>query len=328
MQCIRFLLLILSLLPVIPAAAASGSYDKPLAKAYALLAAQDYAHAYSAFQRYGDHNPLAQFSLGLFHQNGWGRPVNADLACSWFIKAAKGKIPTALHYAGDCLMRQPDAPGHATAALADYLAAADNGHLISLCSAAEFYIRGRYVARDVAQGLALCTRAALANSPPAMLRLATYLHHDADVPSDLAAARRWYQLAAARQQTEARYQLAIMQSQGDGGPVEVEAAMVAMESLASDGYLPAYLPTAVLYAHLPPDDDTGLASPAQLAKVYLWSSAAKARLAQPAQQAQADQLLTAVLAAMPAEWRPELDRKVAAHLAKFAVPRTAAAPGA
>src|SRR5450830_36619 len=180
MPCIRFLLLILTLLSAIPAAAASSSYDKPLGKAYALLAVQDYAHAYSAFQRYGDRNPLAQFSLGLFHQNGWGRPVNADIACNWFLKAAQGKIPTALHYAGDCLMRQPDAPGHATAALADYLAAADNGHLISLCSAAEFYIRGRYVARDVAQGLALCTRAALASSPPAMLRLATYLHHDAD----------------------------------------------------------------------------------------------------------------------------------------------------
>jgi TPR repeat protein len=329
MQFIRFFVLFLILLPASLQAAAAPNYAQPLASAYALLAKQDYPRAYQAFLRHGGSNPLAQFSLGQFHQNGWGRPVDANAACAWFAKAAKGKIPTALHYAGDCLMRMPDAPGNATAALDSYLAAAANGHLISLCSAAEFYIRGRYVARDAARGVALCASAAQADSPPAMLRLANYLASDSDVPPDLPAARHWYQLAAGHRLAEARYQLAIMQSQGDGGPAEVESALAGMEALASEGYLPAYLPTALLYAHLPPDPDTGAASAAQLAKVYLWSSAAKARLDQPALQAQAEQLLAAVLAAMPPEWRPELDRKVADHLAKFAIPRAAGAlPGA
>lgn len=315
----------LALLAAPSRAATSSDYATPLRSAYTLLDQRDYVRAYTAFQRLSGKNPLAQFTLGLFHQNGWGRPVDADAACAWFARAAQGKIPTALHYAGDCLMRTPDAPGHASAALANYLAAADNGHLISLCAAAEFYIRGRYVTKDAAQGVALCARAAQASSPPAMLRLAHYLHDDADVAHDLAGARHWYQLAAEHNVTEARYQLAIMQAQGDGGPAEVETAMRGMETLAGEGYVPAYLPIAVLYAHLPPDEATGAPTADHLAKVYLWASAAKASLPPAAPTAAAaEELITNVLAIMPAAWRPALDARVTTHLAKFAVPRAAA----
>ncbi|MGW8392717.1 tetratricopeptide repeat protein [Pseudoduganella sp. HUAS MS19] len=321
---IFFLLLAATLLPPPAAAKTAADYAKPLRSAYALLDKGDYAHAYPAFRRHSGKNPLAQFTLGLFHQVGWGRPVDQDAACAWFAKAAKGKIPTAQHYAGDCLMRSPDAPGHARAALANYLAAAEGGHKISLCSAAEFYIRGRYVAQDVARGLNLCSEAAMANSPPAMLLLANYLQNDPAVSRDLSGARHWYQLAAGHGVPEARYQLAIMQSQGDGGPVDSSAALANMEALAAAGYAPAYLPAAVLYAHQPVQADTGGPSAENLAKVYLWASAAKARLADPGP---AEKLLASVLAVMPAEWLPELDRKVADHLAKFASRATGAPPG-
>jgi len=328
MQSIRiFFLLLAAALSAAPACAKTpADYAAPLQTAYALLDKGDYAHAYPAFLRHSGKNPLAQFTLGLFHQIGWGRPVDQDAACAWFAKAAKGKIPAAQHYTGDCLMRTPDVPGNPSAALADYLAAADGGHKISLCSAAEIYIRGRYAARDVARGLNLCGQAAMANSPPAMLLLANYLQNDPGVPRDLAGARHWYQLAAGHGVPAALYQLAIMQSQGDGGPVDRSAALANMEALAAAGYVPAYLPTAVLYAHQPAQADTGAPSAENLAKVYLWASAAKASLAD---QGAAEQLLASVLAVMPAEWRPELDRKVASHLAKFAAPRaTGASPGA
>lgn len=315
------LILPLAALLAAPCAAVAkppADYAQPLRAAYALLDKGDYAHAYPAFLRHGASNPLAQFSIGQFYQNGWGRPVDRDAACDWFAKAARGNIPTALHYAGDCLMRTPDAPGHAAAALANYQSAADHGHLISLCSAADFYLRGRYVAKDVARGLAMCTQAAMASSPPAMLLLADYLRDDRDVPPDLPAARHWYQLAAEHHLTEARYRLAVMQAQGDGGEPDVEAALATMETLAGAGYVPAYLPTALLYAHLPPDPDTGAPSAEHLAKMYLWASAAKARLTDPALRNQAEQLQTQVLTLMPPQWRAELDTKVATHLAKFA----------
>ncbi len=325
MQPIRiFFLLLATALSAPPAGAATpADYAKPLHPAYALLDKGDYEHAYPAFLRQSGKNPLAQFTLGLFHQVGWGRPVDQDAACAWFAKAAKGKIPTAQHYHGNCLMRTLEVPGNPRAALAEYLAAADGGHKISLCSAAEFYIRGRYVARDVAHGLNLCSEAAMANSPPAMLLLANYLQNDPDVPRDLAGARHWYQLAAGHEVPEARYQLAIMQARGDGGPVDARAALANMEALAAAGYAPAYLPAAVLYAHQPVQADTGALSAENLAKVYLWASAAKASLADPGP---AEKLLAGVLAVMPAEWIPGLDRKVADHLAKFAASRASGAP--
>jgi TPR repeat protein len=317
-QTLTLLLLVLLCAPCRAAGAPSTDPAQPLRPAYALLDKGDYARAYAAFLRAGAKNPLAQFSLGLFHQNGWGRPTDLDAACAWFAKAARGKIPTALHAAGDCLMHTPDAPGNAAAALAHYQAAAANGHLISLCAAGEFYIRGRYVARDVARGLDMCGQAAMANSPPAMLRLANYLRDDADVPHDLPGARHWYQLAAERQVVEARYKLAIMQAQGDGGATDIDAALAAMEELAAAGYAPAYLPTATLYAHLPPEADTGAPSAVHLAKMYLWTGAAKARLSDPALLNQAEQLQAQVLAVMPPQWRTDLDTKLAVHLAKFA----------
>lgn len=320
MPPIRQILLLLPL--ALSAAGATAAkpardYAQPLAPAYALEAKGDYARAYAAFTRFSASNPLAQFSIGLFHKNGLGRPADQDQACAWFAKAAKGKIPTAQHLHADCLMRTPDAPGNALAALASYQDAAANGHLLSLCDAAEFYIRGRYVGQDTARGLALCTQAAAASSPPAMLRLANYLREDPAVPHDLPAARHWYQLAAERNNIEARYRLAIMQAQGEGGAAEVDNALANMEQLAAAGYLPAYLPTAVLYAHLPPDADTGAPSAAHLAKIYLWASAAKARLRDQGLQTQASALQQQALAVMPPEWRADLDAKVSAHLTKF-----------
>jgi hypothetical protein len=116
-----------------------------------------------------------------------------------------------------------------------------------------------------------------------------------------------------------------MQSQGDGGAVDRDAALLGMEGLAAEGYAAAYLPTAVLYANLPTQPDTGALSAEHLAKTYLWASAAKASLRDPARLAATEQLLAGVLAVMPPEWRPELDRKVDTHLAKFAATTSATA---
>jgi TPR repeat protein len=323
-------LLALSLLPLLLVAPVRAErakdYAAELGPAYARLDQRDYARAYPLFQRKAASNPLAQFTLGLFHQNGWGRPVDTDAACAWFAKAALRRIPSAQHLHGDCLMRTPDAPGNAEAALASYLDAAKGSHYISLCSAAELLIHGRGVPRDVPRGLALCTQGAQSNAPPAMLRLALFLSDDAAVPPDLPQARGWFERAAKAGLTDARFRLAIMQSQGDGGEVDRDAALLGMESLAAEGHVAAYLPTAVLYANQPPQADTGALGAADLAKAYLWASAAKASLRDPARLASTEQLLASVLAIMPPEWRPELDRKVDVHLAKFAATTNPSAP--
>lgn len=294
-----------------------GNIAAELQPAQKALASGDYKKAYARFSRFAAKNPLAQFNLALFHKNGWGRVVNEVEACRWFGKAARGKIPAAQHFFGDCLARGIHQPADSQAAIDWYKNAAANGHLISLCSAAEFYIRGKGVARDTQQGLALCTQAAQQQVPPAMLKLAGYYREGTDVKQDLAAARYWYQQAAERHSHEAQYHLGVMLSEGRGGEPNVNAALFWLETAASEGYAPAYLPTAILYANADPASETGALAPEHLAKIYLWLSAAKARTSEKSQLAEIARIEAMVLAVMPASWRGPLDRKVAEHLAKF-----------
>jgi TPR repeat protein len=291
-------------------------WDRELQSAQALLAKGDYAAAYPRFERIAAHNPLAQFTLALFHQNGWGRPKNPVAACTWFEKAAQKQVPAAEHYLGDCLAEGIGRPANIPQALAWYDKAASHGHLISLCSEAEYYIRGKGVDKDVEKGMALCTGAAQANSPPAMIKLAHYYQGDKDVPQNLAAARYWYWEAAQRNVDEAQLRLGAMLANGEGGAIDLDAARQWLETAAADGYAPAYLPTAVLYANAPVQKETGALAPEHLAKIYLWTEAAKARGSTPELVASAEKLEAQVLKVMPASWRPKLDQQVAEHLAQ------------
>jgi TPR repeat protein len=286
-----------------------------LQPAQKLLAQGRYDLAYAAFARHARGNALAQFTLGLFHQNGWGRAADPAAACRWFEKAAARNVPAAQHFTGDCLLRGTQRPPDPQGAVAWYLKAADNGHLVSLCSAAELLIRGEGMARDVERGIALCTRAAQAEVPHAMATLARYYQEGTQVPQDLRAARYWYQQAAERRVHEAQYRLGLMLAQGEGGEPDLNAALFWLETAASEGHAPAYLPTALLYANTPRDAETQALKPEHLAKTYLWAAAAKARDADPAQRARAEALLAETLIAMPATWPASLDQKVAAHLA-------------
>lgn len=287
------------------------------------LASGDYRKAYTLFSRFAGKNPLAQFELGLMHKNGWGRAVNPAEACRWFEKAAQGHIPVGQQFFGDCLAQGIDRSADSLAAIDWYKKAAGGGDLIALCSAADLYIKGQGVAKDVVQGLALCTQVAQGESPPAMIRLAHYYREGGDVEQNLPLARYWYQQAADRKSPEAQYHLGVMFSEGLGGDVDLNAALYWLETAASAGYAPAYLPTAILYANADVNPETGALAPEHLAKIYLWNSAAKARTTDAAQLTQITQIEQMVLSVMPPSWQPDLDKKVAGHLAGIGERNTA-----
>ena len=298
------------------AAAAPNTMLQELKEAQSALAASDYPRAYDLYNKKAGQNGFAQFMLGMFHQQGWGRARNGEAACAWFAKAAQRGIPAAAHFWGDCLAQGIGRPPDLPAALVWYGKAADGGHLISLCTAGEYHIRGQGVPKDAARGLAMCTQVAQANSAPAMLKLAHTYRAGRDVPQDLAAARRWFQSAAELGAAEAQFHLGVMLSQGDGGESDLDKALFWLETAASAGHAPAYLPTAVLYGNAPVQHDTGVLAPEHLAKIYLWASAAKAGAEQPEERKHAAVIESQVLSVMPASWRPELDQQVSAHLAK------------
>ncbi|EJN03235.1 tetratricopeptide repeat protein [Herbaspirillum sp. YR522] len=287
-----------------------------LKPAQTALAAKDYSTAYDGLLQFADRNPLAQFTLGLFEQQAWGRPANAAVACDWFAKAALGKVPAAQQLLGDCLARGIGRAVDGPAALHWYEQAARSGIAYAWCSAGELYIAGVVVPKDTARGIALCAAAAQAGSPPAMLRLADYYREGRDMPADPRLARYWYQQAAQQHQHEAQFRLGIMLSEGQGGDADVVQARAWLEQAATEGYARAYLPLAILYANATPDPATGALTPDDLAKVYMWNSAAKATTTNPAQLAEIARIEKLSLAAMPAPWKPVLDRRVAEHLAR------------
>jgi hypothetical protein len=305
------------------AAATAGAGAHDLDAAQAALSAKDYRSAYARYRRLAleRHNGLAQFMLGMFQQNGWGRRPDPVAACAWFDKAARQHVPGGEHAWGDCLAQGIGHAADIPAALGWYDLAASHGHLISWCTAADYYIEGKGMPKDVQKGLALCTKVALANSPPAMLKLAHYYQDGGAVPQDLAAARYWYDQAAQRDVPEAQFHLGVMLSQGEGGKPDLKTALFWLETAASNGYAPAYLPTAILYANAPVQAQTGALAPEYLAKIYLWTGAALARSSSPEERAQAEKIEAQVLTVMPAAWRPDLDKLVAAHLAKYPVQR-------
>jgi TPR repeat protein len=286
-----------------------------LAGAQASLAAGDYAKAYQAYLEHGKDNPLAQFSLGLFHEHGWGMPVDRAEACRWQEKAALGGIPAAQELLADCLRLGAHKPVDLAAAAHWYERAAASGIAVAQCSLAELYMAGQGVAKDPGKALGLCLAVANKGLAVAQLRLGRlYLEGDPGV-RDPAAAARWLQTAAQAGNAEAQYRFGLMLRDGAGIAADVGAARWWLETAAGQGWLPAYLPTAELYLRAPADPDTGLLPAADLAKAYLWSAAALRRLNAPDDAAKARATLAGVTARMPETWRPDLDRRVSEHLA-------------
>ncbi len=314
--------LILATLLVVGRAAAQADLAKELEGANAALAAGEYDAAFKEYTRFAEDqgNPLAQFSLALFYQLGWGRPVDPAEACRWHEKAAEGRIPAAQHFLGDCLVAGTHRPADPAAAAAWYARAAEHGHAISLCSLAELHIAGSGVPKDPLKGLAYCRQAAEMGLPPAQIRMGELLlDGDPDI-RDPEAAYGWFEIAANRESPEAQYYLGRMTRDGLGRPKDLGAARHWFELSASRGHVAAYFPTGALYFAAPVDSETGLPGAENLAKAYLWLSAAAERSRDPKELAKAKEMLGRIRAVMPATWVPDLDRKVADHLAEHPVP--------
>jgi len=297
---------------------ASADYAGEVKQAEKLLADGEYARAFDEYLAIAtrNNNPLAQLSLALFYQNGWGRAVDLVQACQWYEKSAQGQIPLAADAYGSCLaagsLREPDYPQ----AIVWYQKAADLGHHYSLCRMGDLYIAGSGVPRDAAGGVALCRQSAEQGSVQAMLHLAG-MYMKEDTPRDPAQAFQWYAMAAEYQSIEAEFQLGVMLRDGVGVQQDPISARTRFEKAASRGYISAYYETAVLYFNAPTNPDNGLWYENDMAKAYLWLSATQQRSQDAAQRAGAHEMLKDVGLVMPKNWKADLDAKVSAHLKQY-----------
>lgn len=287
-----------------------------LATAQQWLADGKYQKAYVAFHFHAQEQqiPLAQFILGLFYQQGWGIEADSKKACRWFEKAAKGGIPTANHFFAQCLQNGTHQSADFASAIHWYQNAANLGHIISWCSIAELTMQGKGAPKDPRKALEQCRRAALMGSIPAQLQMGRfYLHGDASI-QDPRQAAIWYNYAAENGSVEAYYHLGVINLNDFN---DVTGALNLFETAASQGYLPAYFPTAQLYFNAPLSDETKLPTAVNLAKAYLWLSATIQLSKNEKELRDTEKMLKKIEQIMPKGWKKDLDQKVFEHLSAF-----------
>ena len=288
-------------------------------KAQKAMAAGDYGKAFKEYRRIAkkDDNPLAHFSLGLFFENGWGRPVNRGSACKHFKEAAQGGIPFGAHLYAECLEDGVNGPADYEQAAVWYEKAAELGYNMSLCSLAELYMTGKGVPKNPQKAVELCQQSAQQASVPAQVRVGRfYLEGDESIRNYQAAAK-WFEYAAERNNPEAQYYLGVIVRDGHAGPMKPGADRYHFELAAAQGYVPAYFQTGKLYFNAPVDPETGMIPKNDLAKAYMWLSAAVKRTEDKEESTEAAEMLKKISEVMPKTWEPDLDHKVVHHLEEY-----------
>ena len=290
--------------------------DIELAEAQQWLAEGEYHKAYNAFRFYAEkkQNPLAQFTLALFYQQGWGVEQNKVVACQWYEKAAKGDIPAANHFFAQCLQDGIHQSVDYAAAIHWYQQAANLGHTISLCAIADLYMQGSGVVKDPQKALAFCQQAASAGSLPAQLKMGRFYLSGEESIRDPYLAAVWFGYAAERNSLEAYYHLGVINLNVLN---DQSQALYWFEMAASQGYLPAYYQTARLYFNAPLSEETGMPAAENLAKSYLWLSAVNQQSKQDDELQGTLSMLEKVEQVMPESWKDDLDEKVSQHLSEF-----------
>ncbi|SDY27980.1 hypothetical protein SAMN05421754_100566 [Nitrosomonas sp. Nm58] len=287
-----------------------------LAVAQQWLAEGNYPQAFEVFHSYAQdkQNHLAQFTLALFYQQGWGMEKDEALACRWHGEAAKGGIPAASHFFAQCLQEGIHRPVDYKAAIHWYQQAADLGHTLSLCAIGELAMQGKGMEKDPQKALEYCERAAAAGSVPAQLQMGGfYLEGDQSI-RDPQKAAIWFGYAAEKGSLQASHYLGVINRDFFR---DTDRALYWFETAASQGYIPAYYPTAKLYFTAPVSNETGMPEAANLAKSYLWLSATQRQSHHENELQAAANMLEKVLQVMPAGWQTDLDQKVTQHLQKY-----------
>lgn len=287
-----------------------------LAQAQQTLADGKYDDAYPQYLRIAKEkdNPLAQFTVAMFHQLGWGEiQEDRSIACRWHEKAAAGSIPVSSHFLAECFEQGIGRPTDLAQAAHWYKKAAELGHHMSLCSLADLYMSGTGVDKAPKKALDLCLQAVEKGAIPAEVKVGRYLIEGDESIRDPEAAYTWF-LRAADKSVEAQYYLGMMYRDGIGQSKGLEKALTWFELAASQGYVPAYFPTAELYFNVAPDYAAQRPTADVLAKTYMWLSATVKRSKEQNQIEKSRLMLEQVHSIMPNTWVPDLDERVTAHL--------------
>lgn len=281
------------------------------------LTSGDYDTAYKLYleaqKEEGLNGHLAQFSLGLFHKNAWGRNEDQVSACRWFGKSSEGGIPYSQHLYAECLEAGTLGEVDYKGATNWYAEAAEGGYSISNCNLGWLYMTGAGVEKNPLRALELC-HSAVNSSTAAMVWMGRLLLEGDQSVRNYDQARQWFEQATQYKLPEAFFYLGVMVEKGLVKDVPLQVARKMYEEAAAMAYVAAYYPAGRLYFEGPHDTETGLISEHGLAKAYLWLSAAKSKPYSEEHFRAATDMLKEVLKVMPESWIHDLDHKVERHI--------------
>ena len=303
--------------------ATENDWSAPLHSAQALLGAGDYAAARPVYEAQAlQGNGLAQFTLGLFYQLGWGVSVSPGQSCNWFKLAAENQIPAAQEQLGYCYLHDHFATAEQGLALRWFEQAYQAGIIPAGCAMGKLLVEGSYVAADPQKGLQLCQQAALAGATAAQLQLAKWLLEGRVLQQDASQALLWFELAAKNNSAEAAYYLARFYDTGTVVAKDPSRALAWYDSAAKAGFVDAYLPVAALsFAQYQtalqqaPADIASTPAATLLAQAYVWAYAAATQLpAQHSSYSDATALLKQISLLTPVSWQEALRAKTLQQL--------------
>lgn len=295
--------------------AAQPNTDMDLKQAQTALAGGNYEKAFASYHLAAQQkkNPLAQFTIGLFYQNGWGRAANPVAACQWFEQAAQGNIPTAQFMTGNCFEQGIHHPIDSVKAAHWYQMAAQAGQLHAYCHLGNLIMTDSGITKDFINAFDSCRDAALQGSISAQIWMGKFHLQGSSAIQNMQEAYQWFLAAAQKQSAEAFYYLGIMKKQGDASH-NTEQIRQLFEQAAALKYIPAYYQAGKHFYQAQPDPLSGQLSADNLAKAYLWLSAATRLSENKEEKSAAQKIRQQILTVIPSTWLAELDRKVARHL--------------
>jgi TPR repeat protein len=286
----------------------------PLSNAQALLAKQQYKTAFIAFKEQANlENGLAQFTVALFYDLGWGIIPNRSTACQWYQKAAKNNMPGAMQSLGQCFFEGQGVKQNKKLAYHWFIKAFEQGIPSGACQAGELLLSGDGFKVDLMAGQRLCLEAAQQGSISAQNKLAQWYFYGQYFPQDYQQAFNWLQHVASEKSPSSAYLLAQFYDKGIGMNVDEKEALHWYEIAALGKYKKAYMPTALLYWQV--FTKAQINKDKLLAKSYLWATILSHSSEQLEDKAVAKQLLVRIMEKMPETWQESLDEKSVNHLA-------------
>ncbi len=156
-------------------------------------------------------NPRAQLALGMKYLDGDGVPANEAEAARWLERAAKQGQPVAEYRLGTLYERGHGVPANAGQAIAWYTQAANAGNRKAMHNLAAAYAEG--TKKDYAQAAKWFTKAASLGLADSQFNLAVLYERGMGVPQSLVNAYKWYAIAAAAGDSEAKSRVDALSTQ-------------------------------------------------------------------------------------------------------------------